>query len=149
MAIFTVHVPAASAGEAPPAEKIVFLRDGFSLSATLFGPFWLAWNRAWLGALGWALLLAAIAFAGHKLGLPQRTMALVGLALSVVLGFEGVRLVAWSLSRKGYSESSVVVGENVDDAEEIFFHNWRPATALPPPPPPPPPPANQREEPHF
>jgi hypothetical protein len=137
MAIFTVHVPATSAGETPPPEKIVLLRDGFSLPATLFGPFWLAWNRAWLPAIGWAVLLAAIALAGHELGLPKRTMALVSLALSVVLGFEGVRLLAWSLARKGYSESGVVMGDDAEQAEEIFFHNWRPAAAPPPPPPPP------------
>jgi hypothetical protein len=136
MAAFTVHIPATPAGQTPPADKIVLLRDGFSFPATLFGPFWLAWNRAWLGAIGWAILLAAIAFIGYKLGIPKRTMALVGLALSVVLGFEGVRLIAWCLARKGYAESGVVVGENAEEAEEIFFHNWRPAMTPPPPPPP-------------
>ena len=68
MAIFTVHIPAARAGEAPSAEKIVLLRDGFSIPAMLLGPFWLAWNRAWIPAIGWTALLAVIVFAGVKLG---------------------------------------------------------------------------------
>jgi len=148
MAIFTVHVPATRAGEAPAAEQIVLLRDGYSLAAMIFGPLWLAWNRAWIAAVGWTLLLALIAFAGVKLGVSQATLSLVSLALSVALGFEGARLIAWTLARRGYSESAVVVGENSEEAEEIFFHNWRPAIA-PPPPPPPPPSSAPSEEPCY
>ena len=140
MAIFTVHIPAARAGEAPSAEKIVLLRDGFSVPAMLLGPFWLAWNRAWIPAIGWTVLLALIVFAGMKLGASSQTLSLVNSALAFVLGFEGSRLVAWSLARRHYSESAVVIGETADEAEEIYFHNWRGAEALAPPPPPPPPP---------
>ncbi len=140
MAIFTVHIPAARAGEAPSAEKIVLLRDGFSVPAMLLGPVWLAWNRAWIPAVGWTALLASIVFAGMKLGASSQTLSLVNSALAFVLGFEGSRLVAWSLARRHYSESAVVIGETADEAEEIYFHNWRGAEALAPPPPPPPPP---------
>ncbi len=140
MAIFTVHIPAARAGEAPSAEKIVLLRDGFSVPAMLLGPVWRAWNRAWIPAVGWTALLASIVFAGMKLGASSQTLSLVNSALAFVLGFEGSRLVAWSLARRHYSESAVVIGETADEAEEIYFHNWRGAEALAPPPPPPPPP---------
>jgi Protein of unknown function (DUF2628) len=147
MAIFTVHIPAARAGEAPSAEKIVLLRDGFSVPATLLGPFWLAWNRAWIPAIGWTALLASIAFAGVKLGASSETLSLVNTALALLLGFEGSRLVAWSLARRHYNESAVVIGETPDEAEEIFFHNWRGGTsAVAPPPPPPPPPVGASEE---
>jgi hypothetical protein len=141
MAIFTVHIPAARAGETPSAEKIVLLRDGFSVPALLLGPFWLAWNRAWIPAIGWTALLALIAFAGVKLGVSSQTLSLVTSALACLLGFEGSRLVAWSLARRNYSESAVVIGENAEEAEEVFFHNWREASAVAPPPPPPPPPS--------
>jgi hypothetical protein len=140
MAIFTVHIPAARAGEAPSAEKIVLLRDGFSVPAMLLGPVWLAWNRAWIPAVGWTALLASIVFAGMKFGASSQTLSLVNSALAFVLGFEGSRLVAWSLARRHYRESAVVIGETADEAEEIYFHNWRGAEALAPPPPPPPPP---------
>ena len=53
MAVFTVHIPPSVAGEAPPAEKIMFLREGFSWSAAMLGPLWLLWNRAFLATLGW------------------------------------------------------------------------------------------------
>jgi len=44
--------------------------------------------------------------------------------------------VAWTLERRGLRESAVIVGENADEAEEIYFHNRR--AVVPPPPPPPP-----------
>jgi hypothetical protein len=141
MATFTVHIPAARAGEAPSAEKIVLLRDGFSVPATLLGPVWLAWNQAWIPAIGWTALLASIAFAGVKLDVSSETLSLVNAALASLLGFEGSRLVAWSLARRHYNESAVVIGESADEAEEIFFHNWRGTNAVAPPPPPPPPPS--------
>jgi hypothetical protein len=141
MAIFTVHIPAARAGEALSAEKIVLLRDGFSAPAMLFGPLWLVWHRAWIAALGWTALLALIVFGGVKLGASSETLSLVNAALACLLGFEGSRLIAWTLARRGYGENAVVIGENADEAEEVFFHNWRGAiVAAPPPPPPPPPP---------
>ncbi len=151
MAIFTVHIPAARAGEAPSVEKIVLLRDGFSVPATLLGPFWLAWNRAWIPAIGWAALLVVIVFAGVKLGASSETLSLVNAALALVLGFEGSRLVAWSLARRHYNENAVIIGETADEAEEIFFYNWREASAVapPPPPPPPPPPVGSSEEPRV
>ena len=71
MATFTVHIPAARAGEAPSAEKIVLLRDSFSVPAMLLGPFWLAWNRAWSPAIGWAALLVSIVFAGQAEAAPE------------------------------------------------------------------------------
>lgn len=126
MAVYTVHIPKSLGGERPSPEKIVFLRDSFSLPAFLFGPFWLVWRRAWLAAVLWAVLLAALAGAGAALGLSRTAISILELAASVVLGFDGSRLVAWSLARRGYAESAVAVADSLDEAEEVFFHSWRP-----------------------
>ncbi len=120
MATFTVHAPPASALGAAP-EKVIFLRDGFSWGAFFLGPFWLAWQRAWIPAAIWALALAGVALIGVKAHVGDEVMALVSFAMSLALGFEGPRLVAWSLARAGYQEKSVVVGETLDEAEEVFF----------------------------
>jgi phosphatidylserine/phosphatidylglycerophosphate/cardiolipin synthase-like enzyme len=55
------------------------------------------------------------------------------------------------LARRGYDEGAIVIGENAEEAEDIFFHNWRGAIAAapPPPPPPPPPPVAASEEPRV
>jgi hypothetical protein len=124
MAIFTVHYPPTPGGQ-PPPEKIVFLRDGFSTPAFIFGPFWLLWRRAWIAAAGWTLLLAAIAGAGAALKIPSEAMSWAGLATALILGFEGDRILAWSLQRRGYVEGDVVIGDNEEEAEEVYFGRMR------------------------
>jgi hypothetical protein len=124
MATFTVHLPNARPGQPTPPEKITFVRDGFSWGAFLFGPFWLVWRRAWLAALLWTIALVAIAFAAAKFGLSPATQSVVALALAVVLGFEGPSLVGWTLARKGCPETDIVIGETIDEAEEVFFRRW-------------------------
>jgi len=125
MASFTVHTPALAAGEQPSPEKIVFLRDGFSWPALLFGPLWLAWNRAWLAAAVCFVAMLVLSVAGAKLGLSEEALSLVNIAIGVALGFEGSRLIAWTPARRGYREAAVVSADNRDEAEEIYFHNVR------------------------
>jgi len=127
MAVYTVHIPPAAPGEAPSPERVVFLRDGFSAPAFLFGPLWLAWRRAFAPAVLWSALLALVLGGGAAFGLNAAAASVLQLALGLLLGFEGPRLVAWSLERKGYTESAVMVADRMDEAEDVFFANWRPS----------------------
>ncbi|WP_424363236.1 DUF2628 domain-containing protein [Methylocystis parvus] len=122
MAVFTVHLP--PAGEAEP-EKIRFLREGYSWPAFIFGPFWLLWKRAWVAAIGWTLLLVAIGAAGYVFKMPKDATSFIGLAAALILGFEGDRVIAWSLRRHGYEETDVVIADNVEEAEEVYFGRRR------------------------
>jgi hypothetical protein len=131
MAAFTVHVPKVAPGETVAPERIVFLRDQFSWGAFFFGPIWLAYRRAWLAALLWAAGLAVVAVAGKGLGLGTSSTVTIDFALAILLGFEGPRIVAWALARKGYSESAVIIGDDVEEAETIFFDQWRPRNSAP------------------
>jgi hypothetical protein len=131
MAIYTVHLPPRTEKETPPPEKIVFLRDGFSTPALIFGPFWLLWRRAWIAAAGWTLLLASIGGLGTLLELPKEAISWAGLAAALILGFEGGRILAWTLQRRGYVEGDVVIGDNEEEAEEVYFGRLR-AGAEPP-----------------
>src|SRR5208283_1207403 len=124
MAIYVVMAPA---GEGEVPEKAVFLRDGFSIAAFIFGPFWLFWNRAYLAAGLWLALVTMLAIGGGRLGLQPEATALINLALSLALAFEGVRLIIWTLERRGFRQSGVVACDNAQEAEEVFFHNRRAA----------------------
>jgi hypothetical protein len=108
-------------------DKVVFLRDGFSIGAFALGPFWLLWNRAYAAASVWLALMALVAFGGTALGIAPEATGLINLALSLVLGFEGVRLVAWTLERRGFRQSALVACDNAQEAEEVYFHNKRAA----------------------
>ena len=124
MAIYVVMAPA---GEGEVPEKAVFLRDGFSIAAFIFGPFWLFWNRAYLAAGLWLALVTMLAIGGGRLGLRPEATALINFALSLALGFEGVRFIIWTLERRGFRQSAVVACDNAQEAEEVFFHNRRAA----------------------
>jgi hypothetical protein len=124
MAVYLVMTPA---GGEEASEKVVFLRDGFSIGAFVFGPFWLLWNRAYAAAGLWLALMTLVALGGTALGVPSAAAALINLALSLALGFEGVRLVVWTLERRGFRQSGLVACDNAQEAEEVFFHNRRAA----------------------
>lgn len=121
MATFTVHVPPGNAG----VGNAVFIREGFSVPAFVFGPFWLLWKRAWIPAALWTILLALLAWAGSLVKLPPDNVGVLGFALSAILGFEGDRILAWSLRRRGFVERDVVIGDNEAEAEEVFFGRLR------------------------
>ncbi len=121
MATFTVHLPPTPPGGRPAPEKIVFLRDGFSFPAFLLGPIWLLWRRAWIPAVVWGVLLALVAGGGALFKMPKETSSFAAFGLALILGFEGNRILAWSLQRRGYAESDLVIGDNENEAEEVYF----------------------------
>ena len=108
-------------------DKVVFLRDGFSIGAFALGPVWLLWNRAYLAAGLWLAVMALVAVGATALGIAPGATALINLALSLVLGFEGVRLLAWTLERRGFRQSALVACDNAQEAEEVYFYNRRAA----------------------
>ncbi len=124
MATYTVHVPQAFANEAEAAERTLFVRDGFSLSAAVFGPLWLLWNRLWLAALGWVLIMAAVGAGGWALSLPDQTVGSLLLLFAILLGFEGSSLIRWKAARRGYDFAGVVAGRHREDCERRFFAGW-------------------------
>jgi hypothetical protein len=101
-----------TAHEKPHASPVL-VREGFSLGALIFGPFWLAAHRAWVPAVGSFLLAMLFLLLIH----PPTSIVLV-LGLALLLGFSGRDLERWSIARRGYLESSIVVGRNSDEALE-------------------------------
>jgi hypothetical protein len=119
MAIYAVYVPPET--EPGDADRVVFVRDGFSVVALLFGPLWLLVHRFWLGLVGWLVVSAAIAAIAGALHQD-------GLALSVLfafwLGLEASAIHRWTLERRGYDLAAVVEGGDRDAVERRFFSHW-------------------------
>ena len=135
MATYIVHMPQMADSKARPIsdmpEKIVFLRDGFCVPAFVFGPFWFFWSGAWVIGLFWGgviIVSPALAWALH---LPEEFMVWFALSLALWQGFEGRRLLAWSLLRKGFVEEDIVVSETEEEAEEVFFARWHASPSSP------------------
>src|SRR5215831_21273317 len=59
------------------ADRFVFLRDGFSLGAFLFGPLWLFWRRLWVVLIAYLARVAAIGVGLRALGVDWIVVALV------------------------------------------------------------------------
>jgi hypothetical protein len=104
MKVWTAH-------ERPNASPVL-VREGFSFGALFFGPIWLAAHRAWLPALAMVLLTLLILLITHA---PASIILILGLAL--MAGFSGRDLVRWSVTRRGYLETTVVIGRNQYDAQ--------------------------------
>jgi len=131
MIIFTVHEP-----PAPPidrldrAEAMVFLKDGFTWGAFLFGPIWLAANRLWLSAVGYIVLAVFGYVLLERAGAAESLFGLFILALNAVVGFEAHWLKSSKLEASGWNALGSVTGRSLAECERRFFENWLPTQSL-------------------
>jgi len=103
---YTIHaVPAEAQTPRPP----VLLREGFCLSAFVFGFLWFLWKRLWWVALGLLVLSVALVMA-----LPNPAEGPALIALHLLAGFEGRDRLRARLARRGLVEQGVVAAPNID-----------------------------------
>jgi hypothetical protein len=121
MARYTVHVPPLPEDRTTALERSVFVRDGWSWGAFLFGPFWLLWHRHWVTGL-FGLVLCGGVIAGLA-ALPVEGAVKGGIVffLALLWGLEGSSLRRLALGRAGYAEEGLVVGHAQDALEQRFF----------------------------
>jgi Protein of unknown function (DUF2628) len=125
MAVYTVHEPPlrASATAAPEPERFVFVRDGFSFWALLFGPLWMLRHRMWLVLLGYGVVVTALSLVLH-LHASATVGTIVWTLLALLLGFEAGTLRRFTLGRRGFRNIGIVVGDDLELAERRFFDAW-------------------------
>jgi hypothetical protein len=125
MAVYTVHQSQAGHGNPlPDAERIVFVRDGFSFWAFLVAPLWMLWYRTWLILLSYVVVLAAADTALFVLGASRIAFSVIGLFISLLVGLEASTLRRFSLRRRGFRNIGIVSGVDREDAERRFFGTW-------------------------
>jgi hypothetical protein len=116
------------------AEKIRFVREGWSWPALVFGLPWLLVRGLWLeflvifgGAVVVGSVLAALTGSTDAAAWPV-------FGLGILLALEIHNLERWKLEQRGYQMVSIVTGRNFDEAERRFFYIWSPSTPADPPP---------------
>jgi len=128
MQTFTVHEPPhPPADRVDRAEGLVFIKEGFSWGAALFGPLWLLAHRLWWPLLGYVAAYASIEAVRLARIIDQRWIGLLLLALNLLLAFEGDSLRRWALDRRGWRLLGAANGRNRAECERRFFDAWLPA----------------------
>ncbi|UDL93445.1 DUF2628 domain-containing protein [Lichenihabitans sp. PAMC28606] len=121
MTIYTVHVPQDAGDRVALADRTVFVRDGFSVWAFLFGPLFLLRYRAWLAALVWLVLVVAGAWGAQALHLPGMVRFGLLVILAIFMGLEGNALRGAALGSRGYRSTDVVAGAGREASERRYF----------------------------
>jgi hypothetical protein len=125
--VFSVYQPQPEAPELlQRAERLAFVKEGFSWPALFFPAFWLIYQRMWLELGVFVAILAALQWA---LGFDARAQDLVGwagLALILLFAFEANDLRVAALKRRGYRLAGLAIGSGRDAAEFAFFRSWLP-----------------------
>ena len=130
MQIYTVHEPLR-----PPqplerwtlderAQALVFVKEGFSLPAFVFGPFWLVAKRLWLPLA--LYIAAAVIVLGVLSSVPGGGSILGSLLVLAALAFglEANGLLRWGLERRGIPMIGAVAGKTFEDCEQRFLVGW-------------------------
>ena len=136
MAVYTVHEPLPRKNEASAdPERFTFVRDGFYFWAFLLGPLWMLWRRLWLVTLIYFVVSIGVQIGLWALDAPSIVTFVVWFLLALLIGFEAGTLRRWTLTRRGWKNLGVVVGEDLETAERRFFASWTPRKpAIPPTP---------------
>jgi len=122
---YTVHEP-----PNPPdsrvkrAERLVFVREGFTWRAALFAPFWMLAHRMWLVLLLYLVVVAAVDATLIATGFSSQWVALATIAVHVAVGFEAGTLRRWTLDRRRWRMLGAVTGQSETDCERRFFQAW-------------------------
>ena len=125
MAVYTVHEPPPKPYEsAPDPERFVFVRDGFSFWACVFGPLWMLRHWMWLVFSGYVIVAVALDVALRGLGVSAGATLVVGILLALLIGFEAPTLRRFTLTRRKWTNVGVIVGDDLEAAERRFFDTW-------------------------
>jgi len=125
MSIYTVHEPPLRAGTpAPEPERYVFVRDGFSFWAFLFGPLWMLRHRMWLVFALFVVISIVLEGLVVAAGASDAVFAAVDLLISLWVGLEAATLRRFTLRRRGWTDVGVISGEDREAAECRFFEAW-------------------------
>lgn len=118
MKIFTVHV---NPKKPRPFDEPEFVKEGFSLPAFIFMPFWAFYHRLWLtGAL---LLTAEILLTVLMVQslLHPVAGALLRILLRAYVGLEGNEWVRRKLAKRGFLFADVVTGTSETAVKQRFY----------------------------
>jgi hypothetical protein len=125
MPVFTVHEPPLRGQEATSDPmRFAFVRDGFAFWAFLLAPLWMLRYRLWLVLVLYLVTIAIVQIALWAVGASSTVKFLVFFLVALLIGFEAASLRRWTLTRRGWRNVGIVVGDDLEAAERRFFDAW-------------------------
>jgi len=125
--VYAVYEPPAGTKDLTErAEKLAFVKEGFSWPAFFIPLLWLLYQRMWIEFTVLLLIYIGVSVA---IGADSQAQALsfwINLAISVLFAFEANDLREASLRRRGYRFAGTASGRSRTDAERSFFNLWLP-----------------------
>lgn len=131
MQTYTVHEPAnTGADRIDRATDLRFVKDGFSWSTAVFPPLGFAMSQLWVPLIVYLIGVGAAVSALAALGLSERWISVLVMALQIFLAFEHSTLQRWMLERSGWTMLGTVSGKSLAECERRFFESWLPSQPM-------------------
>jgi len=125
--VYAVYEPPAGTEDLTErAERLAFVKEGFSWPAFLIPLLWLLYQRMWIEFVVLLLIYIGVQFVVGVETQAQALSAWIGFAISVLFAFEANDLREASLRRRGYRFAGTASGRSRTDAERSFFNLWLP-----------------------
>jgi hypothetical protein len=128
--VYSVYEPPSEAPDLMErADRLAFVKEGFSWPALFVPLLWLLYYRMWIEFIILALVYIALQVVFGTDAQGQMLSAWASLAIAVLFAFEANDLRSASLERRGYRLAGVASGRDRTDAERSFFTAWLPQQA--------------------
>jgi hypothetical protein len=125
MSVYTVfEPPRRTVDDSAEPERFIFVRDGFAVWAFLLTPLWMLRHRLWLVLISYVAILFVLDTAMAVAGVSGAVVTVIGILISLLIGFEASTLRRFTLRRRGWRNVGVVSGDDREDAEQRFFDAW-------------------------
>ena len=130
--VYSVYEPPAETKDLTErADRLAFVKEGFSWPAFLVPLLWPLYHRMWIEFVMLLLIYIGMQLVVGAETQGQALSAWIGLAISVLFAFEANDLREASLERRGYKFAGTASGRNRTDAERSFFNVWLPQQVKP------------------
>ena len=127
MTVYSVYEPPVPAPDLTErADRLAFVKEGFSWPAFLVPLLWLIYYRMWIEFVVLVLVYIGLQLAFDPDSQGHALTVWASFAIAVLFAFEANDLRAASLERRGYRLAGVASGRDRIDAERSFFGVWLP-----------------------
>ncbi len=132
MTLYSIYEPGDEQSDLDArADRVAFVKDGFSWPALFFPALWLIFHRMWIELIVLLIAFAALQWLYVSSVDGRAVLELAGFALVLLFAFEANDLRGFALARRGYQLIGVAMGEDREMAELSFFRSWLPRQSGP------------------